>query len=174
MRATTLVCAAGLACGVVAGCGGAREPQSTGVASYPTAAPATQREVTSGEPGGSHEEPARFGSEVGPVAPPAPPRQPPATFTHAPPEPPRTLDEALGELAAAERALDGLFGAAGGAVSLASGSCAIACAALGSMRRAAAGLCELTGELDARCTEARGKLATNERRVSEAGCRCED
>lgn len=51
-------------------------------------------------------------------------------------------------------------------------SCDRVCAALGSMRRSADAICDLAGDDDERCDEARGKLDSSERQVAEAGCAC--
>jgi len=50
--------------------------------------------------------------------------------------------------------------------------CANACRAFASLKRAADGVCRLTGESDARCTKARTIVKQNELRV--ASCSCED
>jgi hypothetical protein len=50
--------------------------------------------------------------------------------------------------------------------------CATPCAALDSMRRAATHICGLAGEKSAHCTQAREKVAENEKRVSGGGCAC--
>ncbi len=54
----------------------------------------------------------------------------------------------------------------------ASSSCASACRALGSLRRAAAAVCRLAGpEERPRCTRAQDMLSDAERRVTSCGCR---
>ncbi|NUP11737.1 MAG: hypothetical protein HOW73_37295 [Polyangiaceae bacterium] len=53
-----------------------------------------------------------------------------------------------------------------------SSPCAIACSALSSMKRSAAYLCKLTGAADQRCSNANGRVAAAEARVSGAGCAC--
>jgi hypothetical protein len=51
-------------------------------------------------------------------------------------------------------------------------ACHNACSALGSMRRSVDALCDLAGDDDSRCRDARGVLETSSRRVDQAGCRC--
>lgn len=50
--------------------------------------------------------------------------------------------------------------------------CDLACRALVSMRRAAEGICSITGEPDPRCADARRRVALGEREVAGAGCVC--
>jgi hypothetical protein len=50
-------------------------------------------------------------------------------------------------------------------------SCSSACSALGSMTRATDHLCALTGEVDARCTDARARTRTAEAKV-KTSCTC--
>jgi hypothetical protein len=49
-------------------------------------------------------------------------------------------------------------------------ACTTPCRALASMRRAVGALCELTGEADARCTEAKKTLAESSSRVGACTC----
>lgn len=49
-------------------------------------------------------------------------------------------------------------------------ACSTPCRALASMRRAVGALCELTGEADARCTEAKKTLAESTSRVGACVC----
>jgi hypothetical protein len=53
-----------------------------------------------------------------------------------------------------------------------SGDCTSACAALEAMRRTVQRLCDLAGEKDKRCIEARKKLGVNEGRVIGMNCSC--
>ena len=82
------------------------------------------------------------------------------------------VSDALAELDTAERVLDTLLDGPSTAAGLSTGVCSIACAALSSMRRAQASLCELAGDDDERCVSARDRLDRNERRVTDAGCSC--
>jgi hypothetical protein len=52
--------------------------------------------------------------------------------------------------------------------------CAIACKALGSMRRAAGRLCELTGDGDESCSDARARLTRSEARVRRSCPACSE
>ena len=98
-------------------------------------------------------------------APPAPP--PPDSGTVHSGGTPSTPEEAQAIIEAETQRLDEAF-----AADELSGSCDRVCRALGSMRRAVEGLCEMTGDDDDRCESARGRLADNEARVSGAGCGC--
>jgi hypothetical protein len=49
-------------------------------------------------------------------------------------------------------------------------TCATPCQAIASMRRSVGVLCDLTGEDDSRCKDARRVLADSEQRVSPCGC----
>lgn len=60
----------------------------------------------------------------------------------------------------------------GQATALDANTCGSVCDALASMRRASDAICDLAGEDDRRCTEARDKIAGNEKRVEGRGCRC--
>ncbi len=50
--------------------------------------------------------------------------------------------------------------------------CDLACRALASMRRAADGICGITGDSDQRCRNAQERVAEARSRVEGAGCRC--
>ncbi len=50
--------------------------------------------------------------------------------------------------------------------------CDLACRALASMRRSAAGICRLTSDHDERCTSARRRVRQAAQRVQRAGCEC--
>ncbi|MCU0692361.1 MAG: hypothetical protein MUF54_13255 [Polyangiaceae bacterium] len=50
--------------------------------------------------------------------------------------------------------------------------CTIACRALASMRRAAEGICRLTGEEQARCVRARERVARADQQAANSGCLC--
>jgi hypothetical protein len=78
-----------------------------------------------------------------------------------------TPEDALAIIEAESQRLDEAFSA-----DQLSTSCDRVCRALGSMRRAVDGLCDLTGDDDDRCERARGRLAANEAKVSGAGCGC--
>jgi hypothetical protein len=83
------------------------------------------------------------------------------------------FDSADDASAAFERSKLALDEALSGAQQLASaGACHNACSALGSMRRSVDALCDLAGDDDSRCRDARGVLETSSRRVDQAGCRC--
>jgi hypothetical protein len=49
-------------------------------------------------------------------------------------------------------------------------TCETPCRAIASMRRAVSTICRLAGEEDARCTNAREVLKSNEKRVASCGC----
>lgn len=82
-----------------------------------------------------------------------------------------TVDEAEAAIGNAETELDGMLGGAP-AEALATSRCTRLCRSLGSMGRAVDSLCELTGNGDERCDNARQKLESNKQRVSDAGCAC--
>ncbi len=117
----------------------------------------------------------------------APPAAEPASESAAPSSlRAGTADEAVGELDAAERELDRLLGGSGDATGpgglkkegeerpLAGGDgCSIACRALASMRRAADHLCELAGEGDTRCSDARARVGRASDRVRGSCASCE-
>jgi hypothetical protein len=50
--------------------------------------------------------------------------------------------------------------------------CDLLCRALGSMRRAADGICNLTAEQDARCSGARNRVKLATEQVASVGCAC--
>jgi hypothetical protein len=54
------------------------------------------------------------------------------------------------------------------------GRCAVACRALGSMRRSADRICTLTAADDSRCTNARQRVTRASQRVERAGCACSE
>ena len=56
----------------------------------------------------------------------------------------------------------------------AAADCATMCLALASMRRAANKICDLSGESSDACREARRKVANAAKRISKAGCNCDD
>ena len=56
----------------------------------------------------------------------------------------------------------------------AASDCSTACRALASMRRAAEKICSLAGESTDECRRARSKVSEAARRVSKAGCNCDD
>jgi hypothetical protein len=51
--------------------------------------------------------------------------------------------------------------------------CETACRAVGSMRRSAERICELTDQADSRCTGARQRVTRAEQQVERAGCACQ-
>jgi hypothetical protein len=81
-----------------------------------------------------------------------------------------TLSEAETAFEEDELRLADLLG--GKAVALDTGSCSRVCDALASLRRSADAICELAGDDDERCGQARQKLEGNEQRVAGRGCRC--
>lgn len=50
--------------------------------------------------------------------------------------------------------------------------CVVACRAFASMKRAADGICEIAGESDARCTQARKRVGDAAELLKKAGCAC--
>lgn len=82
-----------------------------------------------------------------------------------------TPEEAEKAVAEAQLDLDKLFGGTE-AEALGDSRCLRSCKALGSMRRAVDRLCELTGEGDERCENARERLQTSQQKVEGAGCSC--
>jgi hypothetical protein len=100
-----------------------------------------------------------------------------------------STDDALADLQRAERELEGALSSrayagppadkaptkkeeeerSGGAEGQAGDACGTACRALASMRRASEHLCGLTGDTDARCSDARSRLERAEGRV-RASC----
>ena len=99
-----------------------------------------------------------LGGEAGPTvesAAPAPPAEPES----APEEAPVAKSESSsGESAA--------VGASAGS------TCDLVCRALASMRRSADRICELVGDKDPRCTQARKQVDDAAHRVEGAGCTC--
>ena len=135
----------------IAGCGGQKDAEAPAQPVYeaaPAGAPAQA------EPGAG-----AF------PAPPPPPAEDEARIDSG--GEPRTVEEALAIIDAEAQNLDASFSA--GELT---GSCDRVCRALGSMRRAVDGLCELTGSDDDRCEKARDRLEQNEARVSSSGCGC--
>jgi hypothetical protein len=53
-------------------------------------------------------------------------------------------------------------------------ACEVACRALGSMRRSADRICQLTSADGPRCSSGRARVARAEHRVARAGCECSD
>ncbi len=83
-----------------------------------------------------------------------------------------SVEDARSALKENEQALDEAMGDEAVALSAGSAGCVRACRALASMRRSVDGVCELAGEDDAFCEEARATLTKSERRVQAAGCGC--
>ncbi len=83
-----------------------------------------------------------------------------------------SVEDARLALQADQKDLEAAIG--DGAVSLSADSagCTRACRALVSMRRSVDGVCELAGEEDSFCEEARATLSKSEQRVEAAGCGC--
>lgn len=115
--------------------------------------------------------------------------QPPGTFSAVPPPPPpapapkaaedlvlnrdlTTVDGALIALGADEQLVTIYLDQPGGDQAHNRSRCDRVCSALGSMRRSVGAICELAGEEDARCSDARGRLDGAERRVADSGCGC--
>jgi hypothetical protein len=89
-----------------------------------------------------------------------------------PPPRPGTLGDAEAELNRAERELEGDL-AATAPSELGTSRCQRLCASLASMRRAVESICEMAGEDDDRCKNARARLRNNEQRIADAGCTCQ-
>lgn len=81
-----------------------------------------------------------------------------------------TREDAEKALVAAEAELSGVLD--GSVDALGDARCVRSCKALASMRRAVERLCELTGEADERCENAKSRLSTSEKKVADAGCSC--
>jgi hypothetical protein len=82
----------------------------------------------------------------------------------------KQLDQAVADLS---QLTGGRSGGSARATPLAAGDarCADACKAMESLRRAAAAVCRLAGEENARCARAKGIVKDSEARV--AACKCE-
>ncbi|MEM9693613.1 MAG: hypothetical protein AAGA56_13785 [Myxococcota bacterium] len=141
---------------MVVGCGG-RAPQAEApVSAGPSGAKAD-------DDAGERADAADGEFEAQPSAPsPAPP--PPTVSTTG--DVLATPEEALAALRASEGELEAV------ALSTEGGACPRACRALASMRRASDRLCELTAEDDARCRDARTRVANGARRAEDKGCGC--
>ncbi len=81
-----------------------------------------------------------------------------------------TREDAEKALVAAEAELSGVLD--GTIEALGDARCVRSCKALASMRRAVGRLCELTGDDDERCENAKSRLSTSEKKVAAAGCSC--
>jgi hypothetical protein len=135
---------------VLAACGGAGEAKAPAKASEPEA---VTREPNSIEEAQQQIERAR--ADLSPAADKKleydhDSMSPGSTTTVKPTTPPR--EEASGRSAPAD-------------------SCSHSCRALSSMRRAVSALCRMTGEEDARCSEAKKTLEQSESRVAACHCR---
>jgi len=83
-----------------------------------------------------------------------------------------TLDDALAALTDDQQLLDEALGEPIPTAELGLSACRRVCSAIGSMRRSARAICDLAGEDDPRCSDARDTVDENERRVANAGCSC--
>ncbi|MBX3183567.1 MAG: hypothetical protein KIT72_05545 [Polyangiaceae bacterium] len=87
------------------------------------------------------------------------------------------LDESLPTLLEALRTSDAtlsrLYGDTPKATPLAADDarCEAACAAFASLKRAAAGICRITGEDDERCTDAHKRVAHHQAKLARCACR---
>lgn len=82
------------------------------------------------------------------------------------------LSDAEAALKAADQQLERLYLVSGKASQLAENDdrCVRACAAFSSLERAAAGVCRLAGERDARCTKARGRVSHHQAKIAACSC----
>lgn len=148
-----------------AGCGGAMAPAKTAA---PTTVGEAQSELDRAEadlgrvlgsaPAGG------FGAYGQPAAPAAPP-----AAAEAPPPPPAPEAQAPVTMSAPEQASE-----AEEQDRAATDPCAVACKALASMERAATYLCDLAGDTDARCTNARARVHGAGERVHAACPACSE
>jgi len=166
MRGVRLVIVLGLVWG--SGCGGA----APGAAPAPdTAADAEEAEYPAHQPG--------YGQPAAPAQKSVP--SPAGTMSGETPESPApllpdrkldTLDDALASLTEDQKLLDEALGEPIPTAELGLSACRRVCSAIGSMRRSANAICDLAGEDDPRCADARDTVEENERRVADAGCSC--
>lgn len=103
------------------------------------------------------------GGEVAPSVESAPPAAPEAA---PPPKAAEAPEEAAPEENEAPVRTSAAVGASVGS------TCDLVCRALASMRRSADRICEIVGEKDPRCTQARSRVEHAAQRVAGAGCTC--
>lgn len=121
---------------------------------------------------GPKEPPQAPPSDRQPIPPPSPYQLAPG---NAEPDEERditTPDEAEDVFSEEQTELDKLLEAGPTPEGMGASRCTRLCNSLRSMRRAVTSLCEMTGDDDERCQDARERLKNNERRIAEAGCSC--
>lgn len=106
--------------------------------------------------------PAGGADQVTESAPPAPPAASPAPRQ----ESVEKREEDTGSAGSPAAGSSAAEGASAGS------TCDLVCRALASMRRSADRICEIVGDEDPRCTQARGRVSDAAHRVESASCTC--
>lgn len=164
MKVVRLVGVVGLV--VFSGCGGAAPPPQSPDGAADAEGPCPDCDQPGyGQPGHGMQKSAPPGTAPdSSVYPSAPPLLPDRKLD--------TLDDALTSLADDQKLLDQALLEPIPTAELGLSACRRVCSAIGSMRRSANAICDLAGDDDSRCRDAREKVNENDQRVANAGCSC--